>query len=64
MGLNLVRMVLTRALVRLEVARDASLLGQLGDTDVSLKGRSLGRFDKALRATRKRIERIYRGRAG
>lgn len=63
MGLNLARMVLTRALVRLEVSRDAALLGAIGDGEVTLKGHALGRFDKALSATRKRIERIYRGRA-
>jgi len=57
------RAPLVLALVALEVHRDGALLDRMGDAPVELRGRALGRFDKALVAARKRIERIYRGRA-
>lgn len=56
------RIPLVMALVELEVRRDCALLADMADAPVSLTGRALGRFDKALTASRKRIERIYRGR--
>ncbi|MBI5517806.1 MAG: Rieske 2Fe-2S domain-containing protein [Deltaproteobacteria bacterium] len=52
---------LTRAFVHLEVMLDARMLGRLADRSTSLKGRSLGRFDKALVAHRPRIDALYRG---
>ncbi len=51
------------AMVRLEVARDCRLLGALGDAPLSLRNRPLGRFDKALVASRKLLDRVYRGRS-
>lgn len=53
---------LLRALVRLEVWRDSALLAQMKDAPLPLRGRALGRFDKALVASRRLLERIYRGR--
>lgn len=63
LGLNVLLFGLTRAFVSLEIGRDAALLGRLADKSPSLKGRSLGRFDKALVLARRRLERVYRGRA-
>ncbi|MEZ4408161.1 MAG: hypothetical protein R3A52_17040 [Polyangiales bacterium] len=60
-GLDLALRPLTLGLVALEVHRDASMLSRLADHDTSLKGRALGRFDKALIAARARVDRIYRG---
>jgi nitrite reductase/ring-hydroxylating ferredoxin subunit len=56
------RVPLVMALVALEVRRDGALLDAMGEAPVDLKGRALGRFDKALVAARKRVERIYRRR--
>jgi vanillate O-demethylase monooxygenase subunit len=55
---------LTRVLVDLEIRRDVRVVGDIADRRTSLRGNALGRFDKPLVAARKRIERIYRGRAG
>jgi len=61
-GLNLLLFPLTRAFVDLEVKRDCAMLLGLADGRTELTGASLGRFDKALGACRKRISRIYRGK--
>jgi len=63
LGLGSLLLPLTRAFVDLEVRRDCALLGQLADLRPSLQGNALGRFDKALVASRRRIASIYRGRA-
>ncbi len=60
-GLDLALRPLTLGLVALEVRRDATMLSRLADHDTALKGRALGRFDKALVAARARVDRIYRG---
>ena len=60
-GLNLLLFPLTRAFVDLEVRRDCAMLAGMADGRTGLEGSTLGRFDKALGACRKRIERIYRG---
>jgi vanillate O-demethylase monooxygenase subunit len=52
---------LTRAFVHLEVLLDARMLGRLADRSTALKGRSLGRFDKALVAQRARLSTLYHG---
>jgi nitrite reductase/ring-hydroxylating ferredoxin subunit len=57
----LVQLPLIMAMVNLEVARDCSLLQHMGDAPLSLKNRALGRFDEALVASRKCLERVYRG---
>ena len=64
LGLNAVMLPITRALVDLEVERDRAMLGRLADKSTSIRGNLLGRFDKALVASRQRIDRIYRGRPG
>lgn len=61
-GLNIGLKALLKLLVEIEVGRDVELLGKLADKRPDLKGRSLGRFDKALVLSRRRIESIYRGR--
>jgi phenylpropionate dioxygenase-like ring-hydroxylating dioxygenase large terminal subunit len=61
-GLNLLMRPLSRRLVDLEIRRDVELVSKLADQSPSLKGNALGRFDKALVAARKRIDRLYRGR--
>ena len=43
-----------------EVKLDKRMIEQLADKSPDLRGTRLGRFDKALRENRKRIERIYR----
>ncbi len=43
-----------------EVRLDKRMIEQLADPDPDLRGTRLGRFDKALRENRKRIEAIYR----
>lgn len=63
-GCNPLKLLFTRALVHLELGRDAALLDRMGGVDPSLQGRPLGRFDKGLVAARKRIETVYRGREG
>jgi vanillate O-demethylase monooxygenase subunit len=63
LGLNVLFFALTRAFLGFEIGRDAELLGRLADRRLDLKGRSLGRFDKALVLARRRLERVYRGRA-
>lgn len=55
------RLPLVMALVRLEVERDRALLGRLAGAPLSLRNRALGRFDKALVASRKLLDRVYRG---
>jgi hypothetical protein len=60
--LNIGLKALLKLLVEVEVGRDVELLGKLADKRPDLKGRSLGRFDKALVLSRRRIESIYRGR--
>jgi len=62
-GFNAIAFLLTRAFVAMEVRNDAKLLDKLADKRTELRGRTLGRFDKALGLTRKRIESIYRGSA-
>jgi vanillate O-demethylase monooxygenase subunit len=62
-GLNVLLFGLTRAFVGLEIGRDADLLGKLADKSPTLKGKSLGRFDKALVLARRRLDRVYRGHA-
>jgi vanillate O-demethylase monooxygenase subunit len=62
-GLQTARHLLLAAFARIEVALDARLLGTLADKRTVIKGNQLGRFDKALLATRERIDRIYRGRS-
>lgn len=59
--LEAIRFPMTRLLVRIEVGRDARLLDAMEAPPVVLKGRALGRFDKALTASRRHIARIYRG---
>ncbi len=61
-GLNLLLKPLSRRLVDLEIGRDVELVSKLADRTPSLAGNALGRFDKALVAARKRIDRLYRGR--
>ncbi|MEZ4470687.1 MAG: Rieske 2Fe-2S domain-containing protein [bacterium] len=53
--------LLLRTFAEIEVRLDASLLSSLADPRPGLEGRRLGRFDKALRLQRQRIERLYRG---
>lgn len=60
-GLNAVAFPLVRALLLEEVRRDKVMIESLADLRPSLQGASLGRFDKALVASRARIARIYRG---
>ncbi len=60
---DLARLPMVMALVRLEVSRDASLLAHMAGAPVALEGRALGRFDKALVASRRLLERVYRGRS-
>lgn len=55
------RALLMRTLVHLETDRDAAFLAAMADAPVVLKGRALGRFDKALTASRKLIDALYRG---
>ncbi|MCB9545606.1 MAG: Rieske 2Fe-2S domain-containing protein [Myxococcales bacterium] len=55
--------LMLRAFAEVEVRLDASLLGRLEEGRGGLEGRRLGRFDKALRLQRQRIERLYRGPA-
>ncbi|MFO0626712.1 MAG: Rieske 2Fe-2S domain-containing protein [Polyangiales bacterium] len=62
-GLNAVAFPLVRALLLEEVRRDKVMIERLADLRPSLKGAALGRFDKALVASRARIARIYRGEA-
>ncbi|MGK4001418.1 Rieske 2Fe-2S domain-containing protein [Sorangium sp. So ce1036] len=52
-----------RAAMDLELRLDMKILARLADRRGDLRGRVLGRFDKALVASRERIDRIYRGRA-
>lgn len=61
-GLNPLKVLLTRALVRLELGLDARLLARMRDVDPSLAGRPMGRFDKGVLAARKRLDTVYRGR--
>jgi phenylpropionate dioxygenase-like ring-hydroxylating dioxygenase large terminal subunit len=56
------RLPLVRATIALEVSRDCALLDAMGEVPTELRGRALGRFDKALVAARKRLESLYRGR--
>lgn len=58
-GLNLVIEPLMRRLVATEVDRDVALVERLGPEAVELRGKALGRFDKALTAARKRLARLY-----
>ncbi|MFT3766848.1 MAG: Rieske 2Fe-2S domain-containing protein [Minicystis sp.] len=61
-GLNAILLPASRAFVELEVRLDCRMIGRLADKRPSLDGNRLGRFDKGLVATRKRINRLYRGR--
>jgi vanillate O-demethylase monooxygenase subunit len=61
LGLNALLFGITRAFVAMEIDRDVALVGRLADKSPALKGRSLGRFDKALVLSRKRLETLYRG---
>lgn len=61
-GLNLIMFPVLRSFIDLEVRRDCAMLSGLADGRTELEGSTLGRFDKALGACRKRIERIYRGK--
>jgi vanillate O-demethylase monooxygenase subunit len=61
LGLNALLYPVTHAFVEIEVRRDMRMLSQLADRRSSLDGNRLGRFDKALVAARRRIDRIYRG---
>jgi vanillate O-demethylase monooxygenase subunit len=64
-GLNRLLQPITALLVDLEIKRDLRLLPMVDPAAYELKGRALGRFDKALVACRKRIDRVYHGnRAG
>ncbi len=56
------RLPAVMAFVRWEVSRDAKLLAHMADAPISLRHRALGRFDRALVASRKLLDRIYRGR--
>jgi len=59
--LEAVRLPILAALVRLETTLDARLLGDMTDAPTELRGRALGRFDRALTASRRRLATIYRG---
>jgi vanillate O-demethylase monooxygenase subunit len=61
LGFDLARHALLAAFARIEVTLDVRLLGKLADKRTQIKGNQLARFDKALLATRERIDRIYRG---
>lgn len=61
-GLNALLLPASRAFIELEIRLDCRMLGRLADKRPSLEGNRLGRFDKGMIATRKRIDRIYRGR--
>ena len=63
-ALDLVLRPLVRALVEVEVRLDRRRVERLADQSPELRGTRLGRFDAPLRELRKRIESIYRGRAG
>lgn len=56
------RLPLVLAMVRLEVMRDCALLAHMADAPLSLRNRALGRFDQALVASRKLLDRVYRKR--
>jgi len=58
--LEAVRVPLLRALIRVELGRDAALLEAMEEPPIILKGRALGRFDRALVASRKMLARHYR----
>lgn len=60
-GLNALAFPLVRALLAEEIRRDKVMIERLADRRTDLRGASLGRFDKALVASRERIARIYRG---
>lgn len=57
-----IRLPAMMALVRIEVGRDGRLLASMRDAPISLRHRPLGRFDQGLVASRKLLERLYRGR--
>jgi phenylpropionate dioxygenase-like ring-hydroxylating dioxygenase large terminal subunit len=61
LGLNLVLKPLMRQLVAIELERDVALVERLDEGAIELRGGTLGRFDKALTAARKRLQQIYRG---
>ncbi len=61
--LEAVRLPILAALVRLEAGLDARLLGSLSEAPTVLRGRPLGRFDRALLAARRRLATVYRGEA-
>jgi vanillate O-demethylase monooxygenase subunit len=64
LGLNALLYPVTHAFVEVEIRRDLRMLAQLADRRPTLDGNRLGRFDKALVAARRRIDRLYRGTAG
>jgi phenylpropionate dioxygenase-like ring-hydroxylating dioxygenase large terminal subunit len=53
--------LLTRTVLTYEVILDRRMVAALADKSPSLRGMSLGRFDRALPITRDRIRRIYYG---
>ena len=64
LGLNALLYPVTHAFVEVEIRRDLRMLSQLADRRSGIEGNRLGRFDKALLAARRRIDRLYRGTAG
>ncbi|GIW71750.1 MAG: hypothetical protein KatS3mg102_1292 [Planctomycetota bacterium] len=61
LGLNRLLEPLLVLLVDLEVRLDRRMVENLADKRPSLRGRRLGRFDKALGENRRRLARIYYG---
>jgi vanillate O-demethylase monooxygenase subunit len=61
-GLNTLLTPAARAFVEVEVRLDCRMLARLADKGTSIENNRLGRFDKGLVATRRRIDRLYRGR--
>jgi nitrite reductase/ring-hydroxylating ferredoxin subunit len=61
-GLNGLIALLSGAFITLEVLLDCRMLARLADKDTSIRGNTLGRFDKPLMAARRKIDRLYRGR--
>ncbi len=58
----LISRIITRVVAH-EIELDRRMVANLADTSPVLAGMQLGRFDKALGENRKRIDRVYRGRA-
>jgi vanillate O-demethylase monooxygenase subunit len=60
LGLNLLLRPVVRALVDLEVRLDKRMVERIADKRTEMTGMKLGRFDKPLAESRRRIDRIYR----